>query len=93
MAETAALKAKTEDEKRKQAEEEANPKKKGFFKRMFGAAKDAILGKEAKLGGDLESVSTADLRACFESVFGSSENLSDDAVRAICYNAVERKFR
>jgi hypothetical protein len=60
---------------------------------MFGAAKDAILGKEAKLGGIEESIATSDLRACFESVFGNSEHLSDEAIRAICYNAVDRKCR
>jgi hypothetical protein len=93
MAETAALKAKDEEEKRKAAEEEANPKKKGIFSRVFGAAKDALLGKEAKLGGDLESVSDADLRACFESVFGNSDHLSDETVRVICLNALDRKHR
>ena len=97
MKETAEKAAKAEAEKKKKAEEEANPKKKGLFKRVFGAAKaakDAILGKEAKLGGGLdESIATSDLRACFESVFGNSEHLSDEAIRAICYNAVDRKFR
>lgn len=63
------------------AEQKAEPeKKKGLFSRM-----------KAKLFG--ESVDTSDLRACFESVFGNSEHLSDEAIRAICYNAVERKFR
>lgn len=62
-------------------EQKAEPeKKKGLFSRM-----------KAKLFG--ESVDTSDLRACFESVFGNSEHLSDEAIRAICYNAVERKFR
>jgi len=46
---------------------------------------------KAKLFG--ESIDTTDLRACYESVFGNSEHLSDEAIRAICYNAVERKFR
>ena len=55
-------------------------KKKGLFSRM-----------KAKLFG--ESVDTSELRSCFESVFGNSEHLSDEAIRAICYNAVERKFR
>ena len=94
MKETAEKAAKAEAEKKKKAEEEANPKKKGLFKRVFGAAKDAILGKEAKLGGGLdESIATSDLRACFESVFGNSDHLSDEAIRAICYNAVDRKCR
>lgn len=63
------------------AEQKAEPeKKKGLFSRM-----------KAKLFG--ESVDTSDLRACFESVFGNSEHLSDEAIRAICYNAVDRKFR
>lgn len=55
-------------------------KKKGLFSRM-----------KAKLFG--ESVDASELRSCFESVFGNSEHLSDEAIRAICYNAVERKFR
>ena len=55
-------------------------KKKGLFSRM-----------KAKLFG--ESIDATDLRACYESVFGNSEHLSDEAIRAICYNAVERKFR
>lgn len=55
-------------------------KKKGIFSRM-----------KAKLFG--ESVDTSELRSCFESVFGNSEHLSDEAIRAICYNAVDRKFR
>lgn len=46
---------------------------------------------KAKLFG--ESVDASELRSCFESVFGNSEHLSDEAIRAICYNAVERKFR
>jgi hypothetical protein len=63
------------------AEQKAEPeKKKGLFSRM-----------KTKLFG--ESVDTSDLRACFESVFGNSEHLSDEAIRAICYNAVDRKFR
>lgn len=62
-------------------EQKAEPeKKKGLFSRM-----------KAKLFG--ESVDTSDLRACFESVFGNSEHLSDEAIRAICYNAVDRKCR
>ena len=55
-------------------------KKKGLFSRM-----------KAKLFG--ESVDASELRACFESVFGNSEHLSDEAIRAICYNAVDRKCR
>lgn len=55
-------------------------KKKGLFSRM-----------KAKLFG--ESIDATDLRACYESVFGNSEHLSDEAIRAICYNAVERKYR
>lgn len=63
------------------AEQKDEPeKKKGFFSRM-----------KAKLFG--ESIDTSELRSCFESVFGNSEHLSDEAIRAICYNAVERKFR
>lgn len=63
------------------AEQKGEPeKKKGLFSRM-----------KAKLFG--ESVDTSELRSCFESVFGNSEHLSDEAIRAICYNAVERKFR
>ena len=62
-------------------EQKAEPeKKKGLFSRM-----------KAKLFG--ESVDASELRSCFESVFGNSEHLSDEAIRAICYNAVERKFR
>lgn len=62
-------------------DQKAEPeKKKGLFSRM-----------KAKLFG--ESVDTSELRSCFESVFGNSEHLSDEAIRAICYNAVERKFR
>jgi hypothetical protein len=55
-------------------------KKKGLFSRM-----------KAKLFG--ESVDASELRSCFESVFGNSEHLSDEAIRAICYNAVDRKCR
>lgn len=63
------------------AEQKGEPeKKKGLFSRM-----------KAKLFG--ESVDASELRSCFESVFGNSEHLSDEAIRAICYNAVERKFR
>jgi hypothetical protein len=76
-------------EEPKEEPKEDKPKKRGFF----GKLKDAVLGGEAKLGGALESVSTADLRACFESVFGNSDHLSDNAVRAICINALDRKFR
>lgn len=62
-------------------EQKAEPeKKKGLFSRM-----------KSKLFG--ESVNVSELRSCFESVFGNSEHLSDEAIRAICYNAVERKFR
>ena len=62
-------------------EPKAEPeKKKGLFSRM-----------KSKLFG--ESVDASELRSCFESVFGNSEHLSDEAIRAICYNAVERKFR
>jgi len=62
-------------------EQKAEPeKKKGLFSRM-----------KAKLFG--ESVDASELRSCFESVFGNSEHLSDEAIRAICYNAVDRKFR
>ena len=65
----------------KKDEQKAEPeKKKGLFSRM-----------KAKLFG--ESVDASELRSCFESVFGNSEHLSDEAIRAICYNAVERKFR
>lgn len=63
------------------AEQKAEPeKKKGLFSRM-----------KAKLFG--ESVDASELRSCFESVFGNSEHLSDEAIRAICYNAVDRKCR
>ena len=77
-----AKKAKEEEAKKaKEAEQKAEPeKKKGLFSRM-----------KAKLFG--ESVDASELRSCFESVFGNSEHLSDEAIRAICYNAVERKFR
>lgn len=65
----------------KKDEQKAEPEqKKGLFSRM-----------KAKLFG--ESVDASELRSCFESVFGNSEHLSDEAIRAICYNAVERKFR
>ena len=80
-----------EDEAKKAQEAEAKEapkdeqkgepeKKKGLFSRM-----------KARLFG--ESVDASELRSCFESVFGNSEHLSDEAIRAICYNAVERKFR
>ena len=80
-----------EDEAKKAKEAEAKEapkdeqkgepeKKKGLFSRM-----------KARLFG--ESVDASELRSCFESVFGNSEHLSDEAIRAICYNAVERKFR
>ena len=76
--------AKTQESEAKEApkdEQKAEPeKKKGLFSRM-----------KAKLFG--ESVDASELRSCFESVFGNSEHLSDEAIRAICYNAVERKFR
>ena len=62
-------------------EQKAEPeKKKGLFSRM-----------KAKLFG--ESVDASELRSCFESVFGNSDHLSDEAIRAICYNAVDRKCR
>lgn len=65
----------------KSDEQKGEPeKKKGLFSRM-----------KAKLFG--ESIEATDLRACYESVFGNSEHLSDEAIRAICYNAVDRKFR
>ena len=74
-------KAYIEQIKAKKDEQKAEPeKKKGLFSRM-----------KAKLFG--ESVDASELRSCFESVFGNSEHLSDEAIRAICYNAVERKFR
>ena len=76
--------AKAQEAESKEAtkdEQKAEPeKKKGLFSRM-----------KAKLFG--ESVDASELRSCFESVFGNSEHLSDEAIRAICYNAVERKFR
>lgn len=90
-----AKKAKEEEAKKaaaqpKDAGEETPPKgdepkgepekKKGLLSRM-----------KAKLFG--ESVDTSELRSCFESVFGNSEHLSDEAIRAICYNAVDRKCR
>ena len=85
-----AKKAKDEEAKKAKGDEakeapkdgqKAEPeKKKGLFSRV-----------KAKLFG--ESVDTSELRSCFESVFGNSEHLSDEAIRAICYNAVERKFR
>jgi hypothetical protein len=65
----------------KAEEQKGDPeKKKGFFSRM----KEKLFG---------ESIDTSELRSCFESVFGNSEHLPDEAIRAICYNAVERKFR
>ena len=65
----------------KAEEQKGDPeKKKGFFSRM----KEKLFG---------ESIDTSELRSCFESVFGNSEHLSDEAIRAICYNAVERKYR
>lgn len=76
--------AKAQEAEAKEApkdEQKGEPeKKKGLFSRM-----------KAKLFG--ESVDASELRSCFESVFGNSEHLSDEAIRAICYNAVERKFR
>lgn len=54
--------------------------KKGLLSRM-----------KAKLFG--ESIESSALRSCFESVFGNSEHLSDEAIRAICYNALDRKCR
>lgn len=65
----------------KSEEQKGDPeKKKGLFSRM-----------KAKLFG--ESIDVTDLRTCFESVFGNSDHLSDESIRAICYNAVERKCR
>lgn len=61
-------------------DQNVEPEKKGFFSRM-----------KTKLFG--ESVDTSALRSCFESVFGDSDHLSDKAIRAICYNAVDRKYR
>ena len=79
--EEAAKAQEAEANEAKKDEQKAEPeKKKGLFSRM-----------KAKLFG--ESVDAAELRSCFESVFGTSEHLSDEAIRAICYNAVERKFR
>ena len=79
--EEAAKAQEAEANEAKKDEQKAEPeKKKGLFSRM-----------KAKLFG--ESVDASDLRSCFESVFGNSEHLSDEAIRAICYNAVERKFR
>ena len=76
--------AKAQEAEAKEApkdEQKGEPeKKKGLFSRM-----------KARLFG--ESVDASELRSCFESVFGNSEHLSDEAIRAICYNAVERKFR
>jgi hypothetical protein len=60
--------------------EDETKAKKGLFSRM-----------KAKLFG--ESIESSALRSCFESVFGNSEHLSDDAIRAICYNALDRKCR
>ena len=57
-------------------------------KKVWNFAKKAFSDNVAE-----ESIATSDLRACFESVFGNSDHLSDDAVRAICYNALDRKFR
>lgn len=57
-------------------------------KKAWNFAKKALSDNVAE-----ESIATSDLRACFESVFGNSDHLSDDAIRAICYNAVERKCR
>ena len=69
------------EETPKADEQKGEPeKKKGLLSRM-----------KAKLFG--ESVDTSELRSCFESVFGNSEHLSDEAIRAICYNAVDRKCR
>ena len=76
--------AKAQEAEAKEApkdEQKGEPeKKKSLFSRM-----------KARLFG--ESVDASELRSCFESVFGNSEHLSDEAIRAICYNAVERKFR
>ena len=79
--EEAAKAQEAEANEAKKDEQKAEPeKKKGLFSRM-----------KAKLFG--ESVDTSELRSCFESVFGNSEHLSDEAIRAICYNAVDRKCR
>lgn len=70
-----------DEQKAEPEKKKAEPeKKKGLFSRM-----------KAKLFG--ESVDASELRSCFESVFGNSEHLSDEAIRAICYNAVDRKCR
>ena len=81
-AKKAAAKPKDAGEETPKADEQKGEpeKKKGLFSRM-----------KSKLFG--ESIATSDLRACFESVFGNSDHLSDEAIRAICYNAVDRKCR
>ena len=63
----------------KTPEDKKPEEKKGFFSKI------------KKFFG--ESVTDTELRACYESVFGSSEHLSDEAVRAICFNAVDRLSR
>ena len=60
-------------------EKKVEEKKPGFFSKI------------KKFFG--ESVTDAECRSLYESVFGSSEHLSDEAVRAICYNAVDRLSR
>lgn len=82
-ADEADAKAKESDSK----EGEEKKKKGGLFNTLKG------LGKKALKAIDLASVSDPELRTCFESVFGNSEHLSDDAIRAICYNALDRKCR
>lgn len=62
---------------------------KAGLKKAAGAVKDFMMsGKVAE-----ESVTTSDLRACFESVFGDSSHLSDDSIKAICFNSVDRLTR
>ena len=70
------------------AEGAKEEKKEGAFEKLKGIGKKAL--KALHL---MDSVSDTDLRSCFESVFGNSEHLSDDTIRAICYNALDRKFR
>ena len=81
----------TEEEAKKAKEAEANEAKKDEQKAEPEKKKGLFSRMKAKLFG--ESVDASELRSCFESVFGNSEHLSDEAIRAICYNAVERKFR
>ena len=86
-------KSKESDDKAKEKtdnkESKAPDEKKGG---VFGSLKN--LGKKAlKAVHLMDSVSDTDLRSCFESVFGNSEHLSDNVIRAICYNALDRKCR